>query len=203
MCASAFSFSGILSKQAQRSRMGKFLIEDLMDSSSSTRLALATTTTTATSTEKDALEIMNKAREFAFGDYDKEYDKHYHSLDDEKNEIEQSKFWMRQIMQIESGCASGTLAGKELCENQDEAAEIVARLRRKIEIHERRLASRTKASDSIVPTIATELITLAIMVVVALFWKSVDVVQRHDDIPAMENYMQFLSILKDKGEYKF
>jgi hypothetical protein len=200
--ASAFSFSDILSKPAQRSRMEVTPIKDLLDSTSSTQLGLTTTTTT-TSTEKDAIEIYNKAREFAFrddfGDCDNEYDKHYHSLDDEKYEIEESKFWLRQIIQIESGCASGTLAGKDLCENQDQAADIVARLREKIEIHERRVASRSKASDSIVPTIATELSVGAILVVLALFWTTIDVGQRHDDIPAMENYMQFLSILKDKG----
>jgi hypothetical protein len=153
--------------------------------------------------QEDAIYVYSKAREFAFrddfGDCDNEYDKHYHSLDDERNEIEESKFWLRKIVEIESGCASGTLAGKDLCENQDQAAEIVARLRQKIQTHERRVVSRTKASDSVVPTIATELILGAILVVLALFWTTLEVVQRHDDIPSLENYLQFKSVLEEKG----
>ena len=65
-------------------------------------------------------------------------------MDKEVTEIEECKYWLREIIQIQSGCAAGTLAGKDLCENQDEAAEIVARLRRKIEAHEQRVAVRTK-----------------------------------------------------------
>jgi hypothetical protein len=199
--ATAFSFSNLVSKQAKRSVPIGELLEP--SSSTTTQLGLSTTTTTPARSTEDAIEIYEQAREFAFrydfGDCDNEYDKHYHSLDDERKEIEESKFWMRKIVEIESGCATGTLAGKDLCENQDRAAETVARLRQKIQIHERRVVSRTKVSDSVVPTIATELILGAILVVVALFWITLDVVQRHDDIPSLENYLQFKSILEEKG----
>jgi len=195
--ASAFSFSDLVSKQAKRR-------QQINDSNTATTTLGLTTTTRSTNgvVEEDAFYIYNKAREFAFRDdfssIENEYDKHYHSLSDEQEQIEESKFWLREIIQVESGCIAGTLAGKDLCENQDQAAEIVARLRQKIEIHEDRVAIRTKASDSVVPTIATELIVGAILVVVAIFWTTVDVGQRHDDLPKMENYQIWVSILKEK-----
>ena len=132
---SAFSFSDIVSKHVRKSR---------------TPTALGLTATTARGVaEDDATYIYNKAREFAFRDefglaQNNEYDQHYHPLSDEVAEIEQCKYWLREIIQVQSGCAAGTLAGKDLCDNQDEAAEIVARLRRKIEAHEQRVAVRTK-----------------------------------------------------------
>jgi hypothetical protein len=54
-------------------------------------------------------------------------------------------------------------------------------------------------SDSIVPTIATELIVGALLVVVVMFWTTLDLGQRHDDIPKMANYQEYLGILKEKG----
>jgi len=216
--ATAFSFSDLVSTHRHAKRSGRPIGELLEPSSSSssssmmttrtttTRLGLSTpttTTTTAARSTEDAIEIYEQAREFAFrddfGDCENEYDKHYHSLDDERNEIEESMFWLRKIIEIESACASGTLVGKDLCENQERAAETVSRLRQKIQIHETRIVSRSKASDSVVPTIATELILGAILVVVALFWITLDVVQRHDDIPSLENYLQFKSVLEEKG----
>lgn len=207
--ASAFSFSDVLSKRADGSsrwsrRVDRPIEELWLDSSSSssTQLGLTTTTTTIVK-EEDALEIYQKAEEFAFrddfGDSDNEYNKHYHSLDDERKELEESKMWMREIINIESGCASGTLAGKDICDNQLRAAEIVARLRQKIEFHERRVASRTKATESPVPSIASELIVSALLVVLALFWTTLNLGQQHDDIPSMENYMQFKSVVEEKG----
>lgn len=111
--------------------------------------ALGVTTTSKTVEEDDAIYAYNKAREFAFRDDfgispSSEYDQHYHPLSDEVAEIEEAKRWLREIVQVQSGCATGTLAGKDLCENQDEAAEIVARLRRKIEAHEQRVAVMSK-----------------------------------------------------------
>jgi len=189
---SAFSFSDLTSKQIDRAR-------------SSSALGLATTTTTSVK-EEDAIYLLNKAREFAFSDEFggerndnlKEYDQHYHALGDELSEIEESKRWLREIINVQSGCAAGTLSGKDLCENQDEAAEIVARLRRKIEIHEKRVAARTKESESLVPTIATDLIVAAIVIVVVMFWTTLDLGQRHDDIPSMENYQVWAKILEEK-----
>lgn len=203
----AFSFSDPVSKHSNRRQIngskgkGKGINVDM----ATTTLGLSTTTRSTNGVaEEDAVYIYNKAREFAFRDDfgsnggDNDYDKHYHSLDDEKKEIEESKFWLREIMQVQSGCVAGTLNGKDLCENQDQAAEIVARLRQKIEIHERRVALRTKASDSIVPTIATELIVGALLVVVAVFWTTLDIGQRHDDLPSMENYQIWMNIVKEK-----
>jgi hypothetical protein len=138
---SAFSFSKLVSKQAERTKR------------QNTALGMVTTTTRSTNgfAEEDAVYILNKAREFALRDDcgndfggDNEYDKHYHSLSDEKAECKEAKFWLGEILLLQSGCVAGTLAGKDLCENQDQAAEIVSHLRRKIEIHENRVASRTK-----------------------------------------------------------
>lgn len=199
----AFSFSDIVSKQAKRRQTNGCGVKF---NTATTVLGLTTTTRSTTGVvEEDAVYIYNKAREFAFRDDFSingggwnNYDKHYHPLEDEMKEIEESKFWLREIMQVQSGCVAGTLAGEDICENQDQAAEIVARLRQKIEIHEKRVAVRTKASESIVPTIATELIVAAILVVVAIFWTTVDIGQRHDDVPSMENYQIWANILKEK-----
>jgi len=185
---SAFSFSDIV-----QTRVG-----------TTTSTALGLTATTKNVAEDDATYIYNKAREFAYRDefglaQNNEYDQHYHPLSDEVAEIEECKYWLREIVQVQSGCAAGTLAGKDLCENQDETAEIVARLRRKIEAHEKRVAILTKESESLVPTIATELIFGALLVVLVMFWTTLDIGQKHDDIPTMSNYREWMSILQEKG----
>lgn len=138
---SAFSFSEILSKQAERAANTRYV--------SPTSLGMTATSENSAVDEEKALYIYNKAREFAFRDDfehpdDNEYDRHYHPLSDEKAEIEEAKYWLQEIINVQSGCAEGTLSGKDLCENQLEAAELVGRLRRKIEIHEKRVALRTK-----------------------------------------------------------
>jgi len=182
-----------------------FSVSSLVVSKRQTTAALGvTTTTTKTVEEDDALYSYNKAREFAFRDdfgitKSSEYDQHYHPLSDEVAEIEEAKKWLSEIVAVQSGCATGTLAGADLCENQDEAAEIVARLRRKIEAHEQRVAVMTRESESIVPTIATELIFGALFVVLFMFWTTLDLGQRHDDIPSMSNYQDWLSVLQEKG----
>jgi len=198
---SAFSFSELVSKKATRATRQSSNVN-----AATTVLKVATTTRSTNGVaEEDARYIFHKAREFAFRDdfgddaASNEYNQHYHSLSDVKAEIEESKFWLREIIHLQSGCVAGTLAAKDLCENQQEAAEIVGRLRRKIEIHEKLMTLRTKGSDSIVPTIATELSVGALLVVLAIFWTTLDLPQRHDDIPAMQNYQQWMSILKEKG----
>ena len=140
--ASAFSFSEIVSKQTRRQNN---------INTAATQLGLTTTTTTGAIAEEDALNIYKKAREYAFRDDfsddggANEYDQHYHPLSDEEAEIEEAKYWLKEIVRLQSCCAAETIAGPEVCENQDQAAEIVAQLRRKIEIHEQRLvAVRTK-----------------------------------------------------------
>lgn len=214
----AFSFSEITSKQAERARNRQLTIGYIHPSESSSALGVSTTTrSTDGLAEEDAEYIFSKAREFAFRDdfssvgktkgsgngntktiYN-EYDQHYHGLADEIAEIEESRYWLREIIHVQSGCVTGTLAGQDVCENQDQAAEIVARLRKKIEILEKRVAVRTRESESVVPTIATELIIGALLVVVGMFWTTLELGQRHDDIPLMANYNEWISILKDKG----
>jgi len=192
---SAFTFSKVVSKQAERTMRHN-------------TLGMVTTTTRSTNgfAEEDAAFILTKAREFALRDDcgsdfggDNEYDKHYHSLSDEKAESEEAKFWLGEILLLQSGCVAGTLAGKDLCENQDQAAEIVSHLRRKVEIHENRVASRTKGSDSIVPTIATELIVGALLVIMFMLWTTLDLPQRYHGIPKIANYQEYLGVLKEKG----
>lgn len=61
---------------------------------------------------------MTKAREYAFS---------------ERTTVDDAREYLHQILQIQSGCASGAVTGHDLCENQDEVAEIVAHLRQKIE----------------------------------------------------------------------
>ena len=58
-----------------------------------------------------------------------------------------------------------------------------------------------RRSDSVVPTIATELILGALFVVVGIFWTTLDLGDRHDDLPSMSNYQTWLGILKEKGGY--
>jgi hypothetical protein len=159
---SAFSFSEITSKQAERARNRQLTIGYIHPSDSSSALGVSTTTRSTDGLAEDEAEyIFGKAREFAFRDdfssvgkpkgsntntktiYN-EYDQHYHGLTDEIAEIEESRYWLREIIHVQSGCVTGTLAGQDVCENQDQAAEIVARLRKKIEILEKRVAVRTR-----------------------------------------------------------
>jgi hypothetical protein len=198
---SAFSFSEIVSKQAGRAKGQSGNIID----TAATSLGVTAPTRPTSVVEEDAVNIYKKANEFAFRDelssYSEnlgEYDTHYHPLSDEEAEIEESKYWLREIINLQSGCAAGTLMDKDICEDQAKAAEIVARLRRKIEIHENRVALRTKESESIVPTIATELIIGALLAVVAIFWSTLDLGERHNDIPTLSNFQQWQSVLEEK-----
>jgi len=219
-CVSAFSSSGIISLSQKATYAKQQKKVDMI-----AVLAVSTTTRRATGVaEEDAQYILNKAREFAFEDDDDyyesiehnekegqgqggtssghaEYDKHYHPLSDERDQIKESKFWLQEIVHLQSGCVAGTLVGKDLCENQDVAAEIVARLRYKIDWHERRVAKRTKGSDSNVPMIATELSVGALLVVFGIFWTTLDLGQRHDDLTAMNNFQEWVGILKEKGYF--
>jgi hypothetical protein len=43
----------------------------------------------------------------------------------------EAKRFLRDILELEAGCVSGNLTG-DVCENVDEVAEIVARLREKV-----------------------------------------------------------------------
>jgi len=62
--------------------------------------------------------ILAKARECAFSD---------------GATASEAKHFLKDILELESGCISGTLAGTDICDNVDEIAEIVAHLRQKVE----------------------------------------------------------------------
>eukprot|EP00529_Nitzschia_sp_RCC80_P030849 CAMPEP_0113455582 /NCGR_PEP_ID=MMETSP0014_2-20120614/8449_1 /TAXON_ID=2857 /ORGANISM="Nitzschia sp." /LENGTH=290 /DNA_ID=CAMNT_0000347015 /DNA_START=75 /DNA_END=947 /DNA_ORIENTATION=- /assembly_acc=CAM_ASM_000159 len=88
--------------------------------------------------------------------------------------IDDARYLLREMIHIQSNCVTGQVVGKEFCDDQDTAAEIVANLRYKIDKYERRLAKRQKGSDSSVPLVATELSLGALVLVVAVFWTTLD-----------------------------
>jgi hypothetical protein len=93
--------------------------------------------------EEDAHYILNKAREVALSDdYDPEYDSHYHPYRDEDAKLQEMKFLLKEMMYLQSGCVTGEIMGRDICDNQDVAAEIVVKLRTKIDRLERRIAKR-------------------------------------------------------------
>lgn len=47
--------------------------------------------------------------------------------------LEDTQVCLDNVIQIQSGCASGTLVGNAVCENVDATAELVANLREKIQ----------------------------------------------------------------------
>lgn len=65
-------------------------------------------------TEKEAQILFNRARECAFSD---------------TCSIEESESCLIDVLNLQVACASGTVHGHELCDDQLETAEIVARLR--------------------------------------------------------------------------
>lgn len=203
----AFSSSKMIRQKKKSSRLPTRTVI------ATTALSVQSTTTRLSFeqpvTEEDARDIFNKARQFAFQDEQQkdnndnnanvdQYDSHYHSLADEKAQIKESRFWINEIIHLQSGCISGTLVDNNICENQDVVAEIVGKLRSKIKRHEQRLEKRTKGSDSVVPWIATELSIGAIFVIVVAFLITLDIVEKHDDIGPIENYQQFFNILHEK-----
>ena len=62
--------------------------------------------------------ILSKARECAF------------SKDSSSSD---ARGFLKNILELESGCVSGNLAGHDICDNVDELAELVAHLRQKVE----------------------------------------------------------------------
>lgn len=149
--------------------------------------------------DDEANVLYKKAREFAFAD--EATVQGSSSQTDEEALLTESRYWLNEIIRLQSGCVAGTVADAEVCENQLEAAEIVGRLRYRIRLHETRLAKRRKGSESLVPTIATELSLGALLIVLAIFWTTLDLGQRHDDVPSLDNYQQFMSVIKEK-EYQ-
>lgn len=73
----------------------------------------------STATEEDAAYVIAKAQECA--------------LSDEMSSREEIQFFMNQLVHIQSSCVVGTLAGRNLCENQEQTKMIVAGLQNKLE----------------------------------------------------------------------
>mmetsp|Transcript_12397 Transcript_12397/g.16323 ORF Transcript_12397/g.16323 Transcript_12397/m.16323 type:complete len:224 (+) Transcript_12397:221-892(+) len=101
--------------------------------------------------EDDAMFLMLKARECALSD---------------TCSVEEAEFYLREVVHVESGCAAGTLGGKDLCD-VGFAAEIVGNLRTKIE------QGKTRGISTVVPaaTSAAQLLsmtTAAILLTVIL-----------------------------------
>lgn len=69
--------------------------------------------------EEVATLLLNKARECAFSD---------------SCSVEESEEHLRDMLHIQGACASGTVLGHDICDNQQAAAEVVARLRKNIEM---------------------------------------------------------------------
>lgn len=62
--------------------------------------------------------LLAKARECAFS---------------ENPKPAEAQRFLTQILELEAGCMSGTLAGHDICDNVDEVAVIVSHLREKVE----------------------------------------------------------------------
>ena len=184
--------------------------------SSTTSSALFVSTTTRSSqpvAEEDARYIFNKAREFAFKDEQRdEYDSHYHSLSDEKKEIKEAKFYLNEIIHLQSGCVAGTLVDPNqdgMCDVDSDSivAEIVTKLSNKVKRHELRLSNYNKYSSSskessAIPWIATELSVGALLLVFAAFAITLDIDYNHgDEFGPIQNYQHFIDILHDKGYF--
>ena len=69
--------------------------------------------------ENDAQMLMNHARECAYSD---------------SCSVEEAQQHLREVVHVQSGCVAGTVNGHDVCEDQITAAEIVALLRRKVEL---------------------------------------------------------------------
>jgi hypothetical protein len=47
--------------------------------------------------------------------------------------IDDARVYLSEVVNVQNGCAAGTLVGDDICQDQDHVAEIVANLRIKIE----------------------------------------------------------------------
>ncbi|OEU07550.1 hypothetical protein FRACYDRAFT_264890 [Fragilariopsis cylindrus CCMP1102] len=157
--------------------------------------------------EEDARYIFNKAREFAFKDEQRDdYDSHYHSLSDEENEIKEAKFYLNEIVHLQSGCVVGTLVDPNqdgMCDVDSGSivAEMVTKLSNKVKRHESRLSNYNKYSSSStessgIPWIATGFSVSALVLVFAAFAITLDI-----DSGPIQTYQHFIDILHNKGYF--
>ena len=100
--------------------------------------------------------ILSKARECAFNDA--------------ATAAEAQRF-LRQILELESGCASGNLAGHDICDNVGELAVVVAHLREKVEANTVLTSHDVHAAR-----------TMAGLVAVSMAFAILAEVQWHDDV---------------------
>ena len=68
--------------------------------------------------EHDASYLLAKAQECAFSDLATEEEARHH---------------LSEVLRIQSGCVVGTIAGRDLCDNQEQVAEIVLHLQAKVD----------------------------------------------------------------------
>ncbi|CAB9527598.1 expressed unknown protein [Seminavis robusta] len=87
-------------------------------------------------TEQEAHYLMAKARECAFSD---------------TCSVEESQQHLHDVLNIQVACASGTVAGQDICEDQQAAAEIVSRLRVNAESGRHGLTTRQQAMFGALP----------------------------------------------------
>lgn len=94
----------------------------------------------STMSEQEAAYLMAKARECAFSD---------------NCSIEESRSHLHDVLNIQVACASGAVVGQEVCEDQQETAEIVALLRKNTETHQHGLTVRqqTLAATGALPLV--------------------------------------------------
>eukprot|EP00980_Cylindrotheca_fusiformis_P004948 scaffold1051_cov119-Cylindrotheca_fusiformis.AAC.23 len=124
--------------------------------------------TSAIETESDARLILMRARECAYGDAS-------------DCSVEDCEILLREMIRVQSGCVAGTLVGHDLCDEQDIAADIVAHLREKVKHH--RVTAAKQKTKSVVPMVATELSLGALMLVVAIFWSTLDITEHQGVSP--------------------
>jgi len=156
---------------------------------------------------QDAKEIYDQARAFAFQDMPlkskkpkevadvitgDQYDLHYHSVADERKQLNKAQYWLNEI--------DSTLCTFESCNDEAYELETIAKLEEIIQRHTTRIAIRTsKGSDSKVPLISANLGTGSLIAILALFIVALDVVALHgDEVGPIENYQQFFDIVHEK-----
>merc|ERR1719272_865745 len=194
-------------KQISAPQIAATAITNKRARSSTTSALFVSPTTTRSSqpvAEEDARFIFNKAREFALKDEQRDdYDSHYHSLSDEENEIKEAKFYLNEIVHLQSGCVVGTLVDPNqdgMCDVDSDSivAEMVTKLSNKVKRHELRLSNYNKYSSSStessgIPWIATGFSVSALLLVFAAFAITLDI-----DSGPIQTYQHFIDILHNK-----
>jgi hypothetical protein len=106
----------------------------------------------STMSEQEAAYLMAKARECAFSD---------------SCSIEESRSHLHDVLNIQVACASGAVNGQDVCDDQQETAEIVAHLRQNTETHLHGSTPRQQAvaAGSVLPIVFLALTCFSMMMV--------------------------------------